>query len=157
MKAETLPLAAAGRVQIYPATWRDIPALYRLEKKCFPVDSWPLIDIVFVILLPHIVRLKALDQGQLVGFVFGERRRGIGWISSFGVDPEHRRRGVGTALLSQCEQAMGKRQVRLSVRASNKSAIRLYERQGYKAVGTWRRYYRGGEDAVVMEKDVDLI
>lgn len=157
MNAETLPLAAAGPIQVYPATWRDISSLYRLEKKCFPVDSWPLIDIIFVLILPRIVRLKATDGGRLVGFVFGEHRRGIGWISSFGVDPDFRRRGIGTALLNQCEQALGNRQVRLSVRASNSSAIRLYEKQGYKAVGTWSRYYRGGEDAVVMEKDLGVI
>jgi ribosomal-protein-alanine N-acetyltransferase len=157
MKAETLPRATAGHIQIFPVSWRDVPSLYRLEKKCFPVDSWPLIDIVFVVLLPNIIRLKASDQGRLIGFVFGERRRGIGWISSFGVDPDYRRRGVGTALLSHCEQVLGKKQVRLSVRATNKSAILLYERQGYKAVGTWRRYYRDGEDAVVMEKDLALI
>jgi len=156
MKAETLPLAAAGSIQIYPATWRDIPALYRLEKRCFPVDSWPLIDIVFVLILPRIVRLKASDGGRMVGFVFGESRKGVGWISSFGVDPDYRRRGVGRALLTQCEQALGKKQVRLSVRASNHSAISLYEQQGYKPVGTWRRYYKGGEDAVVMERDLGL-
>ena len=42
--------------------------------------------------------------------------------------------------------------MRLSVRKSNERAISLYERRGYVQVGQWPRYYRGGEDALIMEK-----
>jgi ribosomal protein S18 acetylase RimI-like enzyme len=30
----------------------------------------------------------------------------------------------------------------------------LYLKNGYHKVETWRRYYEGGEDAIVMEKDM---
>jgi len=42
--------------------------------------------------------------------------------------------------------------MRLSVRASNKTARGLYQSRGYDQVDVWPRYYVGGEDAIVMEK-----
>jgi ribosomal-protein-alanine N-acetyltransferase len=39
----------------------------------------------------------------------------------------------------------------LEVRRSNHVAIRLYERDGFRAAGTRRRYYQdNGEDALIM-------
>jgi ribosomal protein S18 acetylase RimI-like enzyme len=42
--------------------------------------------------------------------------------------------------------------VRLTVRESNSSAIALYRVNGYQQVKRWRKYYKGGEDGIVMEK-----
>jgi [ribosomal protein S18]-alanine N-acetyltransferase len=42
--------------------------------------------------------------------------------------------------------------VRLSVRVSNESAIRLYLKLGYNKFGYWPSYYQDGEDALVMQK-----
>ena len=42
--------------------------------------------------------------------------------------------------------------IRLSVRASNGAAIRLYTRLSYRRSGTWPRYYADGEEALVLEK-----
>ena len=47
-------------VVIEPATWRDLNALRHLEKVCFPLDAWPLWDLVGVLTLPNVVRLKAM-------------------------------------------------------------------------------------------------
>jgi ribosomal-protein-alanine N-acetyltransferase len=42
-------------------------------------------------------------------------------------------------------------QLTLEVRRSNASAIRLYERFGFRSAGVRRRYYQdNGEDALVM-------
>ena len=43
------------------------------------------------------------------------------------------------------------RAITLEVRRSNQPAIRLYEREGFRAAGLRRRYYQdNGEDALVM-------
>jgi len=156
MRAETMPLAGAGSIHICRANWRDVRQLYRLEKRCFPIDSWPLLDIVLALILPNMKRFKAVEGQRMIGFVMGESRGGMGWISTFGVDPDYRRQGVGTMLLNTCETALGHQTVRLSVRTSNDSAIRLYRKQGYETVGSWPRYYKGGEDALVMEKSAGI-
>ena len=86
--------------------------------------------------------------------MIGDRRRHreLGWIASIAVHPEYRRTGLGRKLLHACEQAIGTKRLRLSLRPSNLVALTLYRSVGYVEVDRWRRYYRDGEDAVVMEK-----
>jgi len=141
---------------IEPATWRDLNPLRQIEKECFPQDAWPLWDLIGVLTLPNIVRLKASVNGDMIGFIAGDIRRseGLAWIATVAVLPAYQRRGVGQALMLACEAQLHVPRVRLSVRSSNSSAIRLYENIGYVRVGIWPAYYLGGEDAVVMEKEL---
>jgi ribosomal-protein-alanine N-acetyltransferase len=145
-----------SRVSIEPATWRDLNPVRELEKVCFPLDVWPLWDIVGVLTVPNVVRLKAAAGDRLVGFVAGDVRRSenLAWIATIGVHPDYRGQGVGAALLRACEARLRPQvgRLRLCVRASNDTAIRLYLREGYAKAGNWSRYYQNGEDAVVMEK-----
>ena len=137
-----------------PATWRDLGEIRQLEDICFPEDAWPLIDMVGTLTLPGIVRYKAEMGCRVVGFVAGEIKRyqQTGWISTICVHPKYRGYGIGRKLLELCEKDIPMPRLKLSVRASNHAAIKMYERAGYTAVSRWRRYYKGGEDALVMEK-----
>lgn len=136
------------------ACWRDLSTLRRLEAACFGADAWPLIDLLAVLTFRHIVRLKAVVNGGMIGFIAGDPHpsEGMGWITTLGVLPAYRRKGVARALLLECEARMNMPRVRLSVRADNLAAIRLYRNEGYHERGVWARYYRNGEDALVMEK-----
>ncbi|NOY99209.1 MAG: GNAT family N-acetyltransferase [Chloroflexi bacterium] len=140
--------------EILPASIRDLNALYKLEHACFDKDAWSLFDLVAVLTFPDVVRLKAVRDGRMVGFIAGDPRRsqGFSWIATVGVLPECRRLGIGRTLLTTCESQLTTPRIRLSVRASNKAAIHLYRQEGYHTIDIWRRYYQDGEDAVVMEK-----
>lgn len=140
---------------IAPASWRDLNAVRHLEQACFPRDAWPLLDMISILSFPNVVRLKAVLDGRLVGFIAADvrARENLAWIATVGVLPEFQGRGFGRALLEGCEARLtGLNRVRLSVRMSNEQAIRLYERAGYEKVGSWGGYYTDGEDALVMEK-----
>ena len=141
-------------IEILLSTWRDLSAVRDLEKLCFPLDAWPLLDLIGVLALPNIVRYKAVESGELIGFVAGDVKRftNTGWIATICVHPDHRGRGLGAALLQVCEEKMEMPRVKLSVRESNKLAIDMYSHNGYVHVGTWSRYYKGGEKGIVMEK-----
>ena len=136
------------------ATWRDLNALRHLERACFPHDAWPLWDLIGVLTLPNVVRLKAVEDDQMVGFIAADVRpsQHLAWIATIGVLPERRRRGIGKALLLACEERLEVATIHLNVRASNQAAIRLYQDFGYQRVGVWPDYYQDGEDALVMEK-----
>ena len=140
--------------QIEPATWRDIGALRHLEQVCFPLDAWPLFDLIGVLTLPNVIRLKAVVEGEMAGFIALDQPRSdhVAWIATVGVLPQYRRRGIAQALITACEQKRDGVEIRLSVRLSNQDAIRLYERLGYRQVTIWKAYYEGGEDALVMGK-----
>jgi len=147
-------LPAGEDVQLRPAQLRDVWAIHRLERSCFQRDAWPWIDIFAVLLFPETVRLKAVAENKVVGFVVGDRRRrqGLGWIATLGVHQDYRRRGIGRRLLEACERELDTRRVRLTLRRSNHIAMDLYKSAGYTPVETWKRYYRDGEDGIVMEK-----
>ncbi|MDF5710822.1 MAG: GNAT family N-acetyltransferase [Nostoc sp. S4] len=56
------------------------------------------------------------------------------------VAPEHRRRGIGTALMQYVENwaiQRGDRQIGLQVFQSNKPALNLYDRLGYQTQSLW--------------------
>ena len=141
-------------MQITNASILDLNALGRLEHACFGKDAWPLFDLIAVLTFADVVRLKAVDAGQMIGFVAGDPKPGEGfsWIATIGVLPEYRRRGIGRELLRACEARLRTPRVRLSVRASNAGAIRLYELEGYQQVEVGQRYYNDGEAAIVMDK-----
>ncbi len=138
------------------ATWHDFSSLNQLEKRCFrPEDVWPFWDLIGILTLPGLVRLKAVWEEKMVGFIGGEREpsQNLGWVTTLAVLPAYRRRGIARALLSAGEEALGMSRIRLSVRASNHAAVQLYKRMGYQIVDRWQGYYAGGEDALVLQKN----
>ena len=147
-------------MNILPANLRDLSQLRHVEQACFPLDAWPLLDLMAVLTFPEVVRLKAVADGRMVGFIAGDphRSEGMAWIATLGVLPEYRRQGIARQLLLECEKRLNSPRLRLCVRLDNTAAIRLYEREGYQNVGTWTKYYNDGGDALVMEKiQVDLV
>jgi ribosomal protein S18 acetylase RimI-like enzyme len=141
-------------MKISPASLMDLNALRKLESACFDQDAWSLFDLIAVLTFPDVIRLKAVVDGGMVGFVAGDPRpsQGLSWIATIGVLPEFRRAGIARALLRACETGIKTPRIRLSVRIDNEAAIRLYEQEGYLRVDVWRSYYNDGGDALVMEK-----
>ena len=141
-------------MKIVSAAIRDLNALRKLERICFEKDSWPLFDLIAVLTFPDVIRLKAVEDNQMVGFVAGDPRpsQGFSWIATIAVLPEYRRKGIGRSLLRACEAQLKTPRLRLSVRATNQVALTLYENEGYRTLDIWRAYYHDGENAIVMEK-----
>ncbi|MBV8037871.1 GNAT family N-acetyltransferase [Roseateles sp.] len=88
--------------------------------------------------------LVALDDGRLVGALTCERERRqkvqhIAHLVGMMVADTHRGRGIGRALLTttvaRLRATPGLAQVTLSVTASNRAAIGLYESQGFVRYG----------------------
>lgn len=140
--------------QIRPAEWKDLSALRKLERVCFPRDRWPILDLIAVLSFPGIVRYKAVSNERLIGFIAGETRsrENVAWISTIAVHPDFRRQGIATALLDICESELKTPSVRLTVRKTNIEAIQLYDQRGYQMVGIMREYYGDNEDGIIYEK-----
>jgi len=140
--------------EIVPAGLRDLNAVRELERLSFPLDAWPLIEIIGVLSLRSIERWKAVEGNKMIGFVAADirRRQQLAWVATIAVHPDYRGRGIGARLMETVESRVGMPRMRLSVRANNRSAIGLYQKRGYEQIDVWPRYYHGGEDAIVMEK-----
>lgn len=79
-----------------------------------------------------------------------------GHVVSIAVRREHRRLGLGYALMAHAMRSMHEDykcgETYLEVRVSNKPAISLYEKLGYRVVKVEKGYYLDGEDAYVMAR-----
>lgn len=141
-------------MEIQSANLLDLKALRRLEHTCFEKDAWPLLDLMAVLTWPDIIRLKVVEDGEMIAFAACDPRptQSAAWIATIAVDPRWQRRGIGRMLLRACEERVRLPRVKLSVRISNHGAISLYEQEGYQTVDVWGRYYSDEEDALVMEK-----
>ena len=75
----------------------------------------------------------------------------------FAVDAAHRRRGIGSALLSWLEttaRTAGINTIQLEARSKNSEARAFYQQLGFNEIGVRVSYYRGVEDAVRFEKSL---
>ena len=102
------------------------------------------------------VILAAGEGDALLGYVWARFVLDEGEIGNIAVAPEHRRCGVGAALLGALfaeSERRGAAVLQLEVRESNLAARRLYEKNGFETVGKRKNYYeKPTEDAILMSK-----
>ena len=137
------------------AALSDIPAVAALERAEFPDGAdegmltrrWETDGGVI---------LAAGERDALLGYVWARFVLDEGEIGNIAVAPEHRRCGVGAALLGALfaeSERRGAAVLRLEVRESNLAARRLYEKNGFETVGKRKHYYeQPTEDAILMSK-----
>ncbi len=88
----------------------------------------------------------AMASGRPCGIAaayLDEQDRGQAQLTSMWVDPEHRRNGVGRALIEAIRAwavNRGARRLRLTVTSSNLAAIEFYERNGFSMTGGTEPY-----------------
>ncbi len=153
------PLAAdvaaeQPHLEIRRLAYPDLPQVIGIERRAFPTP-WSLAMFVLELSKPSGMCLAAvLNTGgsrRLVGYMICSRYETVWHVMNVAVAPEHRREGVASALLGELYVRVDDEQARytLEVRRSNDVAIRLYEREGFRAAGMRRRYYQdNGEDAL---------
>lgn len=152
---------------IRKATREDIPRVISINLRCLPenypefffyyhLDNWG--EAFFV----------AEINNEVVGYIMNRVERGIGFfrkslvkkghIVSIAILEEHRRKGIGEALMRAGMEAMRNvydaKEVYLEVRVSNTPAIRLYEKLGFKVVKILEGYYSDGENAYLMAREL---
>lgn len=92
-------------------------------------------------------RLVCLDGEEVVGYVAAEiQSDGSGYIDFLGVHPDHRRRGIGRALVQASADRLldlGASSVNLTVRESNAAARALYGSLGFTEERVIRPFRKG--------------
>jgi [ribosomal protein S18]-alanine N-acetyltransferase len=132
-------------------TYADLPQVIAIERRAFPTP-WSLAMFVLELSKPGGQCLAVRRDGALTGYVICSRYEDVWHVMNVAVDPRELRRGIATALLENLIGRLGEdARMTLEVRPSNHAAIALYEKFGFLAAGTRRRYYQdNGEDALIM-------
>lgn len=144
----------------------DLGSVTKINRVCLPENYT---DYFFVDLAKRFPEtfIVAENQGEIVGYLMCRIEVGLsnfglgglvkkGHVVSIAVLPEHRRKGIGGAVV---KESMGKmqavynaKQCYLEVRITNESAISMYKKLGFEITRTIKGYYADGEDAYVMSR-----
>ncbi len=138
---------------------RDLAAIERIERRSYPTP-WSRSMFAGELTKTSSVCLGAYDsevEDELVAYLIISRYVDAWHVMNVAVAPDYRGRGIATSLMERLFELTagdGRRGYTLEVRVSNQSAIRLYEKLGFKARGVRRGYYTDNrEDALIMWKD----
>ena len=75
-------------------------------------------------------------------------------VLNFVVDESYQRQGYGQKLFDKMVKDMKDvKKITLEVRASNIKGINFYTKNGLKQVGVRKKYYKNGEDALLLLKE----
>ena len=101
--------------------------------------------------------LLAESGGNVAGFILAELAPDEGHIITLDVLENYRRHGIGSLLLEAGETeaaSRGAKRMVLETATTNKPAIALWRKHGYRQVGTIEGYYGQGRDAFRMGKNI---
>jgi len=149
---------------------KDLDQVMSINQQCLPENYSENFFISLHKNFPETF-IVAEKDGKIVGYIMCRIESGLssigfmslslsrkGHIISIAVLPEHRRKGLGSALIEKALETMAKfynvKSCYLEVRVSNEPAIRLYKRAGFEVQRTIRGYYADGENAYIMSRKI---
>jgi [ribosomal protein S18]-alanine N-acetyltransferase len=143
----------SGEIVITPANAGDLVGLRNLQKRCFSGgQAYGFVPLTVFFLWPRAKLLVARRGEDIVGCVIGDVQKDQGRVLNICVDPEYRRRGLGSALLRTIEQILDHDDMTLMVEDKNFGAQELYRQHGYLSAGDLRDYYGRNRHGVLMQK-----
>jgi len=155
--SETLskqPSELSGDPSVRRLAYSDLPGVISIERRSFPAP-WSLAMFVLELSKPSGICLAAIAGEELRGYLVCSRYDRVWHVMNVAVAPEHRRRGVASSLIERLLAEAGRElPFTLEVRVSNRDAIAMYEKLGFRSAGVRPRYYQdNGEDALIMWLD----
>lgn len=134
----------------------DLSEVFEIERASFS-DPWSVDLFEAELQNPHsfnlVVRCNSLSDKSVAAYI-------VYWIAAdemqildLAVDVRFRRQGLARFLIkSALERAAGNGAAHafLEVRRGNEAGISLYNTLGFAEIGERKKYYKDGEDAIVM-------
>ena len=147
-------MAVTSPLVVEQMRMRDVAAVLEIERLSFS-SPWPAFAFEQELTANRLAHyVVARSDERVVGFAGIWLMVDEAHITTFGVHPDHRRRGVGRRLLLRLAEVaieLGSARMTLEVRVSNVAAHALYRSFGFRLAGRRIAYYSDdGEDALVM-------
>lgn len=156
----TVAAAPATSYTIRPLTEKYAKEVLKLNMRCFRNgENYTKYTFAYLFNEPNAISYQAVTaEGEMAAYMFViVQEDGTAHLTTIGVAPEHRRRGVAEMMLGHLERVLigkGVSTVVLEVRVKNIPAQLLYVHNGYTTVKRIGRYYTDGEDCFMMVKSL---
>ena len=145
---------------VTPLTRRNLKEVLKLNSRCFRNgENYTKHTFSYLLNDPKTLCYRVVTaDGEMAAFVFVMMNPdGAGHITTIGVAPEHRRRGLAKMLLGFLEHILPQKGVStivLEVRVGNIAAQQLYLDSGFTCVQRVSKYYTDGEDGYLMMRSL---
>lgn len=140
-------------MEIVTAREAHVDEIVEIEKAEFSLP-WSKKSFLSELEDENVIFLAAVEGDKTAGFGILHFYKDEGEIYNIAVSANHRRRGLGDALLAELLKIAGERGVNtvfLDVRESNTPARNLYKKHGFYDLNIRKGYYdQPKEDAVIM-------
>lgn len=157
---ETVSPAPPTTYSIRPLTERSAKETLRLNLRCFKNgENYTKYTFAYLFNEPRSLSYQVVSaSGEMAAFAFVLLNPdGTAHLTTIGVAPEHRRRGIGKRLLAHLDEVLrvkGVSTIVLELRVGNSDARNLYSHAGYSIVNRIANYYSDGEDCFLMVKSL---
>ena len=133
----------------------DVDSVVEIEERAYGEHHWSKESFLNELSNDLARYYAAFDKdGNLVGYAGCWQILEEVHITNIAVSPDFRKNKIGEALLKRIIDDCYKNEAKyitLEVRVSNIAAINLYEKYGFKSLGTRKGYYQNNnEDALIM-------
>lgn len=136
----------------------DLDEIVAIENVSFP-SPWPKRIFKREIEAENAYKRVVRFSGTVVAYIITWTIYDEVHILNIAVHPDFRKLGLGEMLLRDCLNFSYERDLKLAVlevRTSNNSAIKLYEKLGFRTLRVRKKYYSDtGEDAFVMMYELE--
>ena len=144
---------------VRPMEESDLDVVMYLENTCF-IAPWGLKELIYEINDNPVSSLWVIESSThgVVGFVDYWITFDSATICQICVNPVFRKRGLAAQMMDEVIKdcrANKVRNVTLEVREHNDSAIRLYEKCGFKRFLLKEKYYTNGDNAIYMVREME--
>jgi ribosomal protein S18 acetylase RimI-like enzyme len=144
------------------ATLADAEQLVALEQGLFMTDNCSRKNFRYLIQRATVIVVRTEKSGKIIGYAILLSRKNSrkGRIYSLGVDASARNTGIGSKLIANLEAIAGQANftmLTLEVSDTNKAAIVLYNKWGFKQYGFRYNYYQDGGHALLMRKNLTVL
>jgi len=131
------PIAPVNDMQVRCFEDSDEAPVIRLWERCGLLRPWndPSKDIARKKRMQRELFLVGTIGDEIVASVMGGYDGHRGWVNYLAVDPDRRRQGLASALMTEVERRLrplGCAKINLQVRRDNSEAISFYQRIGFK-------------------------
>lgn len=135
---------------------KDINRIVQLEEEIFGESLG--YDIFMNEIDNPLIRFRVLEENnEIIGYIGGCFFSEEGEIYNFLIDKKYQHKGYGTMLITSLFDEIkkdGTKVVTLEVRHNNVNAYNFYLKLGFKEIAIRKHYYKNGDHALVMMKEL---